>query len=82
MSGSAHMCKDAYRASHTATDPAGYNAVVVVISIPLQIQNTSEELFLARPSVHSQAERLHTSLSLCLCFFFFFDFLWETEPLE
>lgn len=71
-----------YRRLHTATDPAGYNAVVILISIPLQTKSTAEELSSGTPSQHLQAEHLRTSLSLCLCFFFFFDFLCETEPLE
>lgn len=78
LSSNVHVLKYVHRPSHTNTDP-GHNAVVVVISIPLQTHNTGEKVFLA---VHLQAERLHTSLSLCLCFFFFFDFLCETEPLE
>lgn len=71
-----------YRLFHAATDPAGYNAVVVLISIPLQIKSTAEEVSVGTPPEHLQAEHLRTSLSLCLCFFFFFDFLCETEPLE
>lgn len=81
-SSNVHMFKYVYRPSHTATDPAGYNAVVIVTSIPLQTKNTGEKLFLGTPSLRLEPERSRTSLSLCLCFFFFFDFLCETEPLE
>lgn len=64
--------------THTATNPAGHDTVIIVTAVPLRTKNTSDKLFLCGPLLHLQDECLHTSLSLCLCFFFFFDFLFES----
>lgn len=52
---------------HTATDPAGYDTVFIVVAVPLWIKNTSEKHCCRFCAGHLCMYRWSIYIHLCLC---------------